>query len=226
MILTCPQCATRYLLPAHTLAPEGRRVKCSSCKEVWFQLPDTSEIETPRSDFDEIPHGVRPLPEGANLPTLQEEEQLPPDPRARAAGYAAAAAVFFAIFGGLLLLQGPIIKNWPFSKSFYAMLGHEFTVPGQGLAFDALAVQAASDSAGEKILITGKIVNPSEKGESVPMIEAQMVSAQGEVLERWVIRPPAPEIAAQADLSFSTDYLIATPGTAHTVSLHFIPGQR
>jgi predicted Zn finger-like uncharacterized protein len=225
MILTCPQCATRYLLPAHTLAPDGRRVKCSSCHEIWHQLPDISEMETAKEgSFEEIPQGVRPLPDGANLPILQEEELPPPDPRGRVFGFAAAAAVFFVIFGGLLMLQGPVVKKWPFSKSFYAMLGHHFPVPGEGLGFDAIAAAAEPDSAGEKISITGKILNPTANPEEVPMIEAQMLSETGEVLDRWVIRPPAPTVVAQGDLSFSTDYLIATPGAAHSINLQFIPG--
>lgn len=225
MILTCPQCATRYLLPAHTLAPDGRRVKCSSCQEIWLQLPDISEMETAKEGrFEEIPHGVRPLPDGANLPILQEEEAPPPNPRERIFGFAAAAAMFFLIFGVLLMLKGPIVEKWPFSKSFYAMLGSEFPVAGQDLDFGSIAADAAPDSAGEKISITGKILNPTANEEKVPMIEAQMLSETGEVLDRWVIRPPAPTVTAQGDLSFSTDYLIATPGTAHSINLQFIPG--
>lgn len=225
MILTCPQCATRYLLPAHTLAPEGRRVKCSSCAEVWFQLPDESEIETVRHEkFEDIPQGVRPIPDGSNLPTLApEEEEGPVDKRSRFLGFAAAAAVCVAIFAALLAFQPQVTVKYPFSKTFYKMLGYEFAAPGANLTFDALVAEAAPDSAGEKISITGKIVNATQVDEQVPMIEAQMQNEAGEVLERWVIRPPAPAVTAQGDVSFSTDYLYATPGAAHKINLHFLP---
>lgn len=44
MILTCPSCSKRFVLPAKLLAPEGRTVKCSACEEEWFQLPDPDEL--------------------------------------------------------------------------------------------------------------------------------------------------------------------------------------
>lgn len=46
MILTCPNCSTRFELPEDMLLPNGRKVKCSSCEETWFQLPEEpSEAE-------------------------------------------------------------------------------------------------------------------------------------------------------------------------------------
>src|ERR1700726_4639078 len=50
MILTCPQCATRYQVEADKFPASGRNVRCSKCGHVWHQLgpmpdPDT-EIES------------------------------------------------------------------------------------------------------------------------------------------------------------------------------------
>ncbi len=226
MILTCPQCATRYLLPAHTLAPDGRRVKCSGCHNVWFQLPDIEEIDnTAGQRFEEIPEGVKPLPEGSNLPTVHEEEARAPGGRGRVMGYAAAAAVFFAVFAGLVMFQATISQKISFSRHFYAMIGHEAPVPGKNLAFSDVAAEAKPDSAGEKISITGKILNSAGKQEQIPMIEAQMKNEAGDILERWIIRPPAPSIEARSDLAFKTDYLIATPGAAVNIGLQFLAPQ-
>jgi hypothetical protein len=207
------------------LAPEGRRVKCSNCGDVWFQLPDSEEVASSGVPYEDIPEGVRPIPDGSNLPTIAEEETSAAGGRARAFGYATAAAIFALVFAALIMFEPAIIKKAPFTKSFYAMLGRTGPVVGQGLTFDGIEAKAEPDSAGEKISITGKIVNSTDNESQLPMIEAQMRNEAGEVMERWIIRPPAPSVAAQGNVEFSTSYLSSTPGAAFDINLQFLPVQ-
>jgi predicted Zn finger-like uncharacterized protein len=43
MILTCPACATQYVVKDGAIPPQGRQVRCASCKHSWHQDPELSE---------------------------------------------------------------------------------------------------------------------------------------------------------------------------------------
>jgi predicted Zn finger-like uncharacterized protein len=40
MILTCPSCGTQYVVKDGAIPPDGRQVRCASCKHSWHQDPD------------------------------------------------------------------------------------------------------------------------------------------------------------------------------------------
>ena len=44
MILTCPSCGTQYVVKDGAIPPQGRQVRCASCKHSWHQDPEQSDF--------------------------------------------------------------------------------------------------------------------------------------------------------------------------------------
>jgi predicted Zn finger-like uncharacterized protein len=42
MILTCPNCGTQYVVKDSAIPPQGRQVRCASCKHSWHQDPEAA----------------------------------------------------------------------------------------------------------------------------------------------------------------------------------------
>ncbi|MBX9848332.1 MAG: zinc-ribbon domain-containing protein [Rhodocyclaceae bacterium] len=45
MLLICPSCNARYLVADTVIGPAGRRVRCATCKHVWFQDAPQEEAQ-------------------------------------------------------------------------------------------------------------------------------------------------------------------------------------
>jgi len=76
MILTCPNCATRYQADAAKFQPAGRNVRCAKCGHVWHQDPPSSEPEAIR---DAVAR-PEPIPEPAPAPAPAPPAAVAPPP--------------------------------------------------------------------------------------------------------------------------------------------------
>jgi len=50
MILTCPNCGTQYVVKDGAIPPQGRQVRCASCKHSWHQEPEGAAAGEPAVD--------------------------------------------------------------------------------------------------------------------------------------------------------------------------------
>lgn len=82
MIIACPACATRYVVPDSAIGVDGRTVRCAKCKHNWFQ--DGPEITPPPAPV--APPPPPPAPEPAPVaqpePANEPEAASSPPPRA------------------------------------------------------------------------------------------------------------------------------------------------
>ena len=220
MIITCPRCATRYLLEQGVVQPPGRQVRCARCTHSWFQeaLPDLPKpilMEEP-----EIPAGpvtdksrMLPPPPGSisqPIPRVQAPPMMEPPPtvrddaqRASSRRWAAILLLAALVSGGsfvVAFMRTEVATIFPPAASLYAALG----MPVNTRGFDIKAQTTQEMANGVPVIaIKGEYINVTDRELPVPKLTLRVLDANKKVLYSWTVPPDKARLAGHEHLPFS-----------------------
>lgn len=231
MILTCPSCQTRYVVPDGAIGPGGRRVRCAGCRHSWFQEGVAAPAPGPAPEMAAVAVATPPPARAAGpapqpAPFAREESEseageegsfLSPRPRRNPARRWTIAAIGFA----LVVTASALAINYLGLPAFA-----ERWLPADEAA-DALALTGTGSrsrlaSGNEMLEIRGEIVNRTDETQRVPQIRAQLKDAQGRIVYSWSFSPPAAELGPRARVTFNNAN-VDVPRGGETLTLSFAP---
>lgn len=236
MILTCPECATRYQADASQFAPDGRKVRCAKCGHVWHQAAPQPEPEAALEDT-----GITAEPETEpEAPPTREAYAPPPTPRVEpklaagpsgfssrppllerlglGVGWAALAAMVLVIGWAGVHYRQSIARLWPQSSSLYASLG--MRVNTRGLEFRDKTAHFETDGQQDVLVITGHLLNTTSRMLSVPAIRVALMDADKHELYHWNFSAGVSTLHPGQQATFHTQ-LVKPPPTARNIELSF-----
>jgi predicted Zn finger-like uncharacterized protein len=231
MILTCPQCATRYQIDDSKFPPEGRKVRCTKCGQTWFQAalppePEPGRVSAPATaGIASLPlagqAGIEPPP-GPMRPAAPAETRrrhsAPGERMAAVAGWIGLLAVLGLIVWGGIRYRDAIADVWPQTSRLYAALGLPANV--RGPAFESVSYRRDIQAGQPVLIVNGTIVNAGAREIAVPSIQVVLTDNRRRSVDRWVFSPPQPRLKPGARMAFTTRRANPPPAARH-LDIHF-----
>lgn len=241
MILTCPQCATRYQADAAKFQPAGRNVRCAKCGHLWHQdapppEPDLTAEEivapepAPPPPPPTPPPVVVPRPAAfAPNPVVAREAPAPAAAAPRApsrwparigigTGWAALIAVILLIGWSALSFRQQIATIWPQSASLYAAMGMKPNA--SGIDIQDVAYKRDREGGQSVLSVTGRLTNTGSRELPVPQIRIALIDGDNREIYHWAFVPGVMTLHPGQTKAFSTR-LTNPPEAARHFELRF-----
>ena len=240
MILECPECRTRYLVPDSAIGADGRTVRCANCRHSWFQEPPVLDLaDAPPSP--EIVAAAPPSPPPPS-PSPSTMEPAAPEPAAVDDGqprYDAFAHrpptharrnparrwTALALAAGLLMLLGVGAILWSGAPGLARQLGLSIGPAETPLRLRDNPIERRElENGSELFAVSGQVVNPSSTRQRVPDILVELKDAPGgggRTVYSWTITPERRTLPPGGTVDFNSAKL-DVPANSRQLELSFV----
>ena len=228
MILTCPECSTRYLTKENAIGPNGRTVRCAKCDTTWFVASEADELalqdnQAPVEDIVPVSAGIAAAA-SPDIPVRQETQAEPVEQvgahvvmrdkvdqerrrrRLTSVGLIWAiplALLFVAAILGYVFRQN-IVNGIPQTATLYQSLGVDVTL--SGLDIEDPVTRSALVDGKPVLVVNGAVRNITAQVQDVPMVELSLHSKDGKPLVTWLVDVNKDRLGKNERATFISEY--------------------
>lgn len=223
MILTCPECATRYLTKENAIGPNGRTVRCAKCDTTWFVASEADELslQDNQSPVEEIvpetkigvADGFRsgsmaaaPSAPGAHVVMRDKVDKERRRRRLTSVGLIWAVPLFLLFVASILgyVFRQNIVNGIPQMATLYKTIGVDVKL--SGLNIEDPTTRSALVDGKPVLVINGAVKNITSKDQDVPMVELSLHSQDGEPLVTWLVDVNKERLSKNERVTFVSEY--------------------
>ncbi len=203
MILTCPECSTRYSSKADAIGPNGRTVRCAKCKSTWFVAAETVDPDALALEDNESvvlePASESVSDSGPVVPVAASAAggaHVDLRDRADAEKRARRRKVILAIWAVPLLLlavaavlafvfRQEIVNRMPEAATIYQGLGID--VKQAGLDITPPVAELANIDGEDVLVVTTDVRNLNRQAKPMPLLALSLHNRAGEAVAEWFV---------------------------------------
>ena len=227
MILTCPECSTRYLTKENAIGPNGRTVRCAKCDTTWFVASEVDELalqdnQTPVEDIvpasagiaaanaPDIPFDRHAMPAveqpGAHVVMRDKVDKERRRRRLTSVGLIWAIPLTLLFIAAILgyVFRQDIVNGIPQTATLYKSLGVDVKL--SGLNIEDPITRSALVNGKPVLIVNGAVRNITTQAQDVPMVELSLHSKDGEPLVTWLVDVNKERLGEDERVTFISEY--------------------
>ena len=228
MILTCPECSTRYLTKENAIGPNGRTVRCAKCDTTWFVASEADELalqdnqapvedivpatagiaaaRAPDISFGQEAESVIEEQPGAHVVMRDKVDKERRRRRLTSVGLIWAIPLTLLFVAAILgyIFRQDIVNGIPQTATLYKSLGVDVTL--SGLEIENPITKSALVNGKPVLVVNGAVRNISAQIQDIPMVELSLHSKDGESLASWLVEVNKDRLAKGERVTFVTEY--------------------
>ena len=209
MIITCPNCSTKYSINKTILGVDGKKVKCFDCDHEWNQTLDSTKKTLQTKLLKEKPILSNVHKEEIDVKRLFSSK-IPKKKNYK---------FLYLLIPIILILSIYLNKkyfNYEIRDYFFKFYKPEFLINKNNnnndsfdLIFNQIEKEVSILNNNQKVIkIYGKISNISDmRNHKIPKLQATLLDSKNNVITSWFFYADKEDLEPQESINFTTSYI-------------------